>query len=581
MKSYYFKIFRDFRDMKKYKTFFVKTLVALFSVMFFVSCTEKEEDTKSAACDIVSFKVKETLWNISGTNVTRDYSSATLPTPLTPTIEVSPGATVSPPSGVEQNNFFKDGGVEYIVTAEDRVTIKKYTVKAIRTKYSDCEILSFRAGGVIWNIEGDSILYSFPADTKEGSFIPTIDLSPGAKVSPLESEAQNFFTATGVKYTVTSEDGSKTKVYSVKARKKSTDCNILRFVVDGEEWEVSDRESTITKVYQTGTTEGLRTPSIEVSPGATVNPPSGEAQDFFAAAGVKYTVKAEDTTSQKTYTVKARITSSDCAIVLFSAGGTEWKINDDVITWTFPEGTTKGHLKPTITLSPGATIDPSANDLQDFFTGEGVTYTVTAENGLITKDYRVKAHVIKKYDDMSNWVALSRNGNHPWGDGKGSQDLWGGGNPMLILDDDPGSGWHSNLGASFPHAIIIDMKESKNVSQVAASGDYFNTVELYLTDELPIVGYSSHTVNWEDDPGWREYDYNVWANSFNGSSFIPETPPASWGAPIASGSGSSNSFSFTLPETVQGQYLIIRFPDNSTDWSTYIAMSAIKVYYTD
>jgi hypothetical protein len=204
--------------MKSYRTYFVKTLTALSCcLMLFASCEEKKENLKSAACDILLFKVKEKAWDINGTDITCNYSSATLPTPLTPTIEVSPGATVNPQSGEEKSNFFKDGGEEYIVTAEDRVTIKKYTVKAIRTKYSDCEILSFRAGGAIWEINDSIITNIFPPETKETSFIPTIDLSPGAKISPHENEAQNFFTKTGVKYTVTSEDGSKTKNYTVKA----------------------------------------------------------------------------------------------------------------------------------------------------------------------------------------------------------------------------------------------------------------------------------------------------------------------------------------------------------------------------
>jgi hypothetical protein len=193
--------------------------------MLFASCEEKKEHLKSAACDILLFKVKEKPWNINGTDITHNYSSATLPTPLTPTVEVSQGATVSPPSGVEQNNFFKDGGVEYIVTAEDRVTIKKYTVRAIRTKYSDCNILSFRAGGAAWEINDSIITHIFPATTKESSFIPTIDLSPGARISPLESEAQNFFVKKGIRYTVISEDGSKTKTYTVKATIAASSAN--------------------------------------------------------------------------------------------------------------------------------------------------------------------------------------------------------------------------------------------------------------------------------------------------------------------------------------------------------------------
>jgi hypothetical protein len=569
-------IILSIRNMKKYRMYFVKTLMALLvGVMFLASCKEEEEDAKSTACDILTFKLGELSWDISGTDITHNYSSATLPTPLTPSITVSPGATVSPPSGVEQNNFFKEAGVEYIVVAEDRVTTKKYTARAIRTQYSDCEILSFRAGGVVWDINDSTITYLFPAATTETSFAPTIDLSLGAKIRPLESDAQNFFTEQGVKYTVTSEDGKKTKVYTVKARRKYTDCDILSFSVDGEDWTISNNDLSITHAYPAGASEGLRTPNITLPVGATVNPPSGVPQDFFAAQGVKYTVRAEDTATTKVYTVKARKVSSDCEIASFSAGGAEWEINDGLITYIFPAGTTEGYLTPSIVLSPGAKIEPEPVSADLW---AGVTYTVTAENGETTKTYTVKASMYKKYD-TKNWTVLQKFGNHGWGDGAGTQTLWPGGNPMLILDDDPGSGWHSNLGAEFPHVLIIDMKDAKSVSKISGNGGDLHNVELYMTDNLSIDGYSTHTVNWEDDD-FRTFDYSDWANPLAGS--VPADVPASWGSPVAQGVAEYNSFSFDLPEAVQKRFLILRFPDNAIDWgATYTSMNTVEVFYVE
>jgi hypothetical protein len=527
----------------------------------------------------VSFKVKEMLWDINGTNITHYYSSATLPTPLTPTIEVSPGATVSPSSGTEQNNFFKDDGIEYVVTAEDRVTTKKYTVKAIRTKYSDCKITSFRAGGVIWEINDSLITYSFPSATKEGSLIPSIDLSPGAKISPLDSEAQDFFNLAGVKYTVTSEDGNNKKVYIVRARKQSTDCDILSFVVDGEEWEISNRELSITHVFPEGVGGSILIPSITIPYGATIDPPSGIAQNFFSSAGVKYTVKAEDTLTQKIYTVKARTSSSASEIVSFRADGVEWNIDGTNITYTFSEGTVEGYLAPTISLSPGSTISPPASEQQNFFAAP-VTYTVTAEDGFTQILYTVKAHVLREYDDRKNWVVAARNGNHGWNDGVGTQTLWTGGYPMLVIDDDIESGWHSALSAPFPQVLIIDMKASKEVSKISGVGGDLYKMEIYLTNDLSIAGYTSHTIDWTDEEWWL-YDYNTWYNPLK--SAIPETVPASWGSPIVEESLTTNntSFTFTLPEPKQGQFLILRFTDNNFGgWAAYTSVRNVKVFYT-
>ncbi|MDR1156283.1 MAG: leucine-rich repeat protein [Bacteroidales bacterium] len=90
-------------------------------------CTACEKDEPSAACDIAWFIVNDKAWDIDGTNITGAYHSKTS---LVPRIILSPFATVNPPSGINQD-FFTAQGVTYTVTAEDGVTTKTYTVKAI------------------------------------------------------------------------------------------------------------------------------------------------------------------------------------------------------------------------------------------------------------------------------------------------------------------------------------------------------------------------------------------------------------------------------------------------------------------
>jgi hypothetical protein len=564
--------------MKRYRTFFVKTLMALScSVMFFASCREKEDVSQSTACDILTFKMGETAWNINGTDITYVYPSAILPTPLTPAITVSPGATVNPPTGEEQNNFFKDGGVKYIVTAEDRVTTKTYTARAVRTQYTGCEILTFIAGGIEWEINDSVITYSFPPGTDVTNFAPTVTMSPGARIRPLTSEAQNFFTDRGVQYTVTSEDGNAVKIYTVKSRIMSDECDIKSFSVDGIPWNMTG--TSITYVFPSSTVEGPLTPTIDLSEGATVDPPSGSTQNLFTAEGVQYTVTAEDTAVKQIYTVRAIKAATNCDILTFYAGEAEWDINNDdlLITHTFPVGTVASRLTPSITLSPLATINPPANAAQNFFTDQGVQYTVTAHDGE-TKTYTAKAKILIKYD-RTNWVAMAKT-QHDWGDGKGSQDMWSGGHPMLTLDDDPGSGWHAATWNPLPQVLVIDMKASRNVYKVIATGDYFNNIEIYLTDDLSINGYYDAPLppnSWDPDKTYRDEDYNNWANPRKGQ--IPETAPASWNEPAVQGLAESRySFSFTLPENSDGQFLIIRFPDNTEDTNPYISVSSIEVY---
>jgi hypothetical protein len=557
---------KKFIDMKKIRTYFVKTLIALSCVILFASCEETEDVSKGTACDILEFKIGELSWTIGEQDITHVYPSAILPTPLTPTtITVSPGATINPSQGVEQNNFFKEGGVEYVVTAEDRVTTKIYKARAIRTQYTECEIISFTAGGVAWTIEDTLITYIFPSTARETTYAPMVELSPGSRITPVTTEAQNFFTTQGVKYTVMAEDGKSSKTYTVRARKIYTGCDILTFSVNGVPWSI--RGTSIAYAFPDGTPEAVYTPIITLSDGAKINPSPNEAQNFFKPEGVTYTVTAEDSTKTRTYTVRARTISSDCNIVSFSAGGAEWTVNnvDLTVTHVF-QGGKAGPLRPTITLPDGAAISPSASEMQDFFTESGVVYTVTAEDGVTEKTYTVKASIVPVKYNTSNWVVSARHGsNFDWGEGSGDQEKWFGGHPMLILDDDAesgNSGWRSfyDEWVPFPQILIIDMKESKQITEIIGRGEWLNNVQLYLTDDLSIPEYQTYTVDWNSN--LREDYYRDWFDGI--TPHIPGEPRDSWGSPIAESSG-SNDFSFDFPQMPEGRYLIVLFDGNTVN----------------
>jgi hypothetical protein len=94
---------------------------------------------------------------------------------------------------------------------------------------------------------------------------------------------------------------------SCKLRDKSAECDIISFTVDGEAWSISD--TSISRVYPEGMPFFLLlTPSITVSPGATISPAPVASQDFFTDRGVSYTVTAKDGATTKTYTAKALVT---------------------------------------------------------------------------------------------------------------------------------------------------------------------------------------------------------------------------------------------------------------------------------
>ena len=96
----------------------------LAAIISFGACKKKE----SSACDIVSFTVDGTEWQIGVNTVTRTYPKGTPVNNLYPVITVSEGAKVSPASGVSQD-FSDDRAVTYTVTAENGKT-KTYTAIA-------------------------------------------------------------------------------------------------------------------------------------------------------------------------------------------------------------------------------------------------------------------------------------------------------------------------------------------------------------------------------------------------------------------------------------------------------------------
>ncbi len=101
--------------------------------------------------------------------------------------------------------------------------------------------------------------------------------------------------------------------------------------------------------------------------------------------------------------------SSGRSIVDFSTGvaGEKVRIYDDIVLVTVPTGTDLANITPTVVdVSPFASVNPGAGDLQDFSSG-AITYTVTAQDGL-TKDYTVRVEYEVAYTGLySDTIAIT------------------------------------------------------------------------------------------------------------------------------------------------------------------------------
>lgn len=166
---------------------------------------------------------------------------------------------------------------------------------------------------------------------------------------------------------------------------------ILKFDVDTICGFIDQDAKTVRLDFPAGTDVSRLTPTIAVSTYATIEPESGEAQDFTLP--VYYTVTAFNGTTVQ-YEVEAVVHDADNekSILSFVVDGVEGRIDELTrqVLLTMPEGTDVTHLVPTIVVSEGATVSPASGEAQDF--SAPVTYTVTALNGTAAT-YTVKVFV--------------------------------------------------------------------------------------------------------------------------------------------------------------------------------------------
>lgn len=152
-----------------------------------------------------------------------------------------------------------------------------------------------------------TITVNFPPDTDVTNLKPTVGISQYAKISPSLNVSQDF--TNPVMYTVTGQDGA-TQNYTVTANiasvlntlsnSKSISSFTLSGLTPAVDGFINEAQQNIYVVVPDGTNLTDLVPTITVSKNATVNPQSGNPQDFTNP--VTYTVTAQDGSTQS-YTV--------------------------------------------------------------------------------------------------------------------------------------------------------------------------------------------------------------------------------------------------------------------------------------
>ena len=163
-----------------------------------------------------TFDNPEATGNIdqSGYTVAITVPAGTDVTKLTPTIQASTGATISPASGAQQDFT---NPVAYLVTAQDGSS-QTYIATVTVAKSSEKSILSFKLSGFDPEVDGTidetnhTVYAVVPDGTDLTKLMPTVTVSDGATYVP-DSDGYVDFT-NPVTYTITAEDGS-TQDYTI------------------------------------------------------------------------------------------------------------------------------------------------------------------------------------------------------------------------------------------------------------------------------------------------------------------------------------------------------------------------------
>ncbi|WP_436517969.1 DUF5018 domain-containing protein [Ekhidna sp. To15] len=258
--------------------------------------------------DILAFEItnqlEESIINTTDHTVVVSVPFGTDLTALSPTVTVSPAATVNPVSGSTQNF---ESSVVYTVTSEDGAS-QDWTTSVIEVSSTATDILSFTLADQTMDASINSTAHTVTIEVERGTDLtnlaPTLQLSPGASSSPESGVSQDF--STSVTYTITAEDGITIQDWNVSVTEVlNSENDILAFVLNEQTSTASidDENHTISVEVITGTDITSLTPTITLSEGASISPTG--AQDFTDA--LTYTVTAEDGLTTQVWTITVTV----------------------------------------------------------------------------------------------------------------------------------------------------------------------------------------------------------------------------------------------------------------------------------
>jgi pectate lyase len=204
-------------------------------------------------------------------------------------------------------------------------------VEGSGTPSAEADILSFKISGQIGNevINNSTgkVDIQVPSGTALSSVVPsTVTLSAGATISPTATTARDFSGAANVPYTVTAQNGTTTKNWTVKVTEVlSSAKEITGFILAGNQIGnavINSAAATISVLMPNGSSLSNIVPqTINISGNASISPTAATARDF--SAPVTYTVTAQDA-STKVWTVTVTLDNPSVTFVDYEAEEAEF-----------------------------------------------------------------------------------------------------------------------------------------------------------------------------------------------------------------------------------------------------------------
>lgn len=315
------------------------------------------------------------------------------------------------------------------------------------------------------NTSASTVNIKVPAATSLNSLTPSITFSEGATSNPASGQTVNF--ASPVTYTVTAEDGTTKKDWTVTVENASNANDITAFQVTGQlgNAAINTTTHTVNAEVLFGTDLTTLAPTISVSNSATISPTSGSSQNFSSPR--TYTVTAEDGTTQDwTVTVSTYAGATTGFITTWKTNNTGTSSDNQI---TIP--TTGTGYNYTVNWGDGNTDNNVSGDITHSYTAIG-TYTVTI-TGSFPRIY------FNGTGDAQKLLTIQQWGNNRWVSMDGA--FSGCSNMTYTATDAPDLSIVESLSAMFSSASSFngaiggwDVSNVKNMSAMFANATSFN-----------------------------------------------------------------------------------------------------------